>query len=90
MIPSRAFANKTVAVFGLARTGLGAVRALVAGGTRVLAWDDNAVARDLGGQDGALEPRISHGASRMDGSGSDRVQSPPAKGGGPTTCIDEH
>ena len=53
MIAARAFANKTVAVFGLARTGLGAVRALVAGGTRVLAWDDNAVARDLGGQDGA-------------------------------------
>jgi UDP-N-acetylmuramoylalanine--D-glutamate ligase len=53
MIPSRAFANKTVAVFGLARTGLGAVRALVAGGTRVLAWDDNAVARDVGSQGGA-------------------------------------
>jgi UDP-N-acetylmuramoylalanine--D-glutamate ligase len=53
MIPSRAFANKTVAVFGLARTGLGAVRSLVAGGTRVLAWDDNAVARDVGGQEGA-------------------------------------
>ena len=53
MIPAGAFANKTVAVFGLARTGLGAVRALVAGGTRVIAWDDNAVARDLGGQEGA-------------------------------------
>ncbi|HKY18996.1 MAG TPA: UDP-N-acetylmuramoyl-L-alanine--D-glutamate ligase [Rhizomicrobium sp.] len=53
MIPSRAFANKTVAIFGLARTGLGAVRALVAGGTRVIAWDDNSTARDLGGQEGA-------------------------------------
>jgi UDP-N-acetylmuramoylalanine--D-glutamate ligase len=53
MIPSRAFANRTVAVFGLARTGLGAVRSLVAGGTRVLAWDDNAVARDVGGREGA-------------------------------------
>ena len=53
MIPSRAFAGKTVAVFGLARTGLGAVRALVAGGTNVIAWDDNSTARDLGGQDGA-------------------------------------
>jgi UDP-N-acetylmuramoylalanine--D-glutamate ligase len=53
MIPSRAFANRTVAVFGLARTGLGAVRSLVAGGTRVLAWDDNAVARDVGSQAGA-------------------------------------
>lgn len=53
MIASRAFANKTVAVFGLARTGLGAVRSLVAGGTQVIAWDDNSAARDLGGQEGA-------------------------------------
>jgi len=53
MIPSRAFANRTVAIFGLARTGLGAVRALVAGGTRVIAWDDDSAARDLGGQEGA-------------------------------------
>src|SRR6201992_1086329 len=53
MIAARAFANKTVAGFGLARTGLGAVRSLVAGGARVIAWDDNAVARDLGGQEGA-------------------------------------
>ena len=47
MIPSRFYANKTVAIFGLARTGLGAVRALVAGGTKVIAWDDNSMARDL-------------------------------------------
>jgi len=53
MIPSRYFANKTVAIFGLARTGLGAVRALVAGGTNVIAWDDSSAARDLGGQEGA-------------------------------------
>jgi len=53
MIPSRYYANKTVAIFGLARTGLGAVRALVAGGTKVIAWDDSSKARDLGGQQGA-------------------------------------
>jgi len=53
MIPSRVFANRTVAIFGLARTGLGAVRALVAGGTKVIAWDDSSTARDLGGQEGA-------------------------------------
>jgi UDP-N-acetylmuramoylalanine--D-glutamate ligase len=53
MIASRAFANRTVAVFGLARTGLGAVRSLVAGGTQVIAWDDSSTARDLGGQEGA-------------------------------------
>jgi UDP-N-acetylmuramoylalanine--D-glutamate ligase len=53
MIVAHAFANKTVAVFGLARTGLGAVRSLVAGGTQVIAWDDDSAARDLGGQEGA-------------------------------------
>jgi UDP-N-acetylmuramoylalanine--D-glutamate ligase len=53
MIPVRSFNRKTVAVFGLARTGLGAVAALVAGGARVLAWDDSSTARDLGGQAGA-------------------------------------
>ncbi|HEX4027679.1 MAG TPA: UDP-N-acetylmuramoyl-L-alanine--D-glutamate ligase [Rhizomicrobium sp.] len=53
MIAAKAFANRTVAVFGLARTGLGAVRALVAGGTAVIAWDDSSTARDLGGQEGA-------------------------------------
>jgi UDP-N-acetylmuramoylalanine--D-glutamate ligase len=53
MISSRAFASRTVAVFGLARTGLGAVRSLVAGGTNVIAWDDSSTARDLGGQEGA-------------------------------------
>lgn len=53
MIVAKAFANKTVAVFGLARTGLGAVRALTVGGAAVLAWDDSSTARDLGGQLGA-------------------------------------
>ena len=54
MIAAHAFSAKTVAVFGLARTGLGAVRALVAGGAHVIAWDDNATARDLGAQAGAV------------------------------------
>src|ERR1700761_9282631 len=53
MIAARAFAHKTVAVFGLARTGLGAGRSAVAGGTTVIAWDDSSAARDLGGQEGA-------------------------------------
>ncbi len=53
MIAVHAFSGKTIAVFGLARTGLGAVRAAVAGGARVLAWDDNSAARDLGSQAGA-------------------------------------
>ncbi len=59
MIPSRAFEGRCIAVFGLARTGLGAVRALVAGSTpdnrtQVIAWDDNSAARDAGAKLGAI------------------------------------
>ena len=45
MIPVRGFEGKTVAVFGLARTGLAAARALVAGGAEVALWDENAERR---------------------------------------------
>jgi len=41
MIPVTQFRNRDVAVFGLGRTGLSAARALMAGGARVHAWDDN-------------------------------------------------
>jgi UDP-N-acetylmuramoylalanine--D-glutamate ligase len=39
------FQGRDVAVFGLARTGLSAARALAAGGARVHAWDDSPEAR---------------------------------------------
>ncbi|MFM8820186.1 MAG: UDP-N-acetylmuramoyl-L-alanine--D-glutamate ligase [Phenylobacterium sp.] len=42
MVPVRGFEGKTVAVFGLARTGLAAARALLAGGAEVAVWDDRA------------------------------------------------
>ena len=45
MIPITEFTGRDVAVFGLARTGLAAARALTAGGARVHAWDDNEAAR---------------------------------------------
>jgi len=45
MIPVSCFEGRTVAVFGLGRTGLTAARALQAGGARVAAWDENADAR---------------------------------------------
>ncbi len=45
MIPVRGFEGKTVAVFGLARTGLAAARALVAGGAQVALWDENPKSR---------------------------------------------
>src|SRR5579859_5542926 len=45
MIPVRGFEGKTVAVFGLARTGLAAARALVAGGAQVALWDEKPESR---------------------------------------------
>lgn len=45
MIPVRVFEGCEVAVFGLARSGIAAVRALEAGGARVHAWDDSPAAR---------------------------------------------
>ena len=52
MIRVPLYRNRTVAVLGLARSGLAAARALGAGGARVLCWDDapdaRAAARDQG------------------------------------------
>lgn len=45
MIPVRAFEGKEVAVFGLGRSGIATAKALMAGGARVAAWDDNENAR---------------------------------------------
>lgn len=45
MIPITEYAGRDVAVFGLARSGLSAARALAAGGAIVHAWDDNEAAR---------------------------------------------
>jgi UDP-N-acetylmuramoylalanine--D-glutamate ligase len=52
MIPVRGFEGKKIAVFGLARTGLAAARALVAGGAEVVVWDENAAARDVARDEG--------------------------------------
>ncbi len=41
MITSKNFKNKTYYVFGLSRTGKGAVKCLYASGAKVYAWDDN-------------------------------------------------
>ena len=46
MIPVRGFEGRTVAVFGLARTGLAAARALLAGGAQVALWDEKPAARE--------------------------------------------
>lgn len=52
MIPVRGFEGKTVAVFGLARTGLAAARALVAGGAQVALWDDKPATREAAAAEG--------------------------------------
>src|SRR3546814_13042519 len=49
MIVSAAFRGKRYAVFGLARSGLAALRALVSSGADVIAWDDNQAARPAAG-----------------------------------------
>jgi len=45
VIAATTFTNRTVGVFGLARSGISAAHALAAGGARVLAWDDNEASR---------------------------------------------
>ncbi len=45
MIPIATCAGKTIAVFGLGRSGLATCRALEAGGAQAIAWDDGDAAR---------------------------------------------
>ncbi len=47
MIPVTGFEGDTIAVFGLARSGLAAALALRAGGANVAAWDEDPAARAL-------------------------------------------
>lgn len=53
MIAVESFSGRIVAVFGLARSGLSAVRSLRAGGAEVLAWDDKEDLREAARQAGA-------------------------------------
>ena len=53
MIAVRSFANKQVGIFGLARSGLAALRALKAGGAEVFAWDDKDDLRQAAAVEGA-------------------------------------
>jgi UDP-N-acetylmuramoylalanine--D-glutamate ligase len=52
MIPVTTFAGRLVAVFGLGGSGLATLRALVAGGAMVAAWDDSATGRDAAAKAG--------------------------------------
>lgn len=53
MIAVSAYQGRAVAVFGLARSGLSAVRALKAGGADVYAWDDRENLREAAREAGA-------------------------------------
>src|SRR4051812_12511752 len=53
MIEVTCFRGKTVGVFGLARSGLSAIEALIAGGTEVFAWDDKDASRQAAAAKGA-------------------------------------
>lgn len=46
MIKAKTFQGKTVALFGLGRSGISAALSLKAGGASVAAWDDNATSRE--------------------------------------------
>jgi UDP-N-acetylmuramoylalanine--D-glutamate ligase len=52
MFAASTFKNKTVAVFGLARSGISCAQALIAGGAKVLAWDDSEPAVEKARADG--------------------------------------
>jgi UDP-N-acetylmuramoylalanine--D-glutamate ligase len=53
MIVARSFANQHIGVFGLARSGLSSVKALIRGDAKVVAWDDNENARAVAEREGA-------------------------------------
>ena len=59
MITARAFAGKHYAVYGLARSGLATVEALLASGARVTAWDDKLCSGE--GRSPGLDPGLRRG-----------------------------
>jgi UDP-N-acetylmuramoylalanine--D-glutamate ligase len=67
VITSPAFRGKRYAVLGLARSGLATVRALVAGGAEVVAWDSREEARADVGAGAALRDIMEIDLSGFDG-----------------------
>jgi UDP-N-acetylmuramoylalanine--D-glutamate ligase len=47
MFPAKSFKGKRVAIFGLARSGISAAKALMAGGAEVFAWDDSEASQSI-------------------------------------------
>ena len=67
MITSPAFRGKRYVVLGLARSGMATVRALVASGAEVVAWDSNEAARAAVGADTILVDPLTTGLTGFDG-----------------------
>jgi UDP-N-acetylmuramoylalanine--D-glutamate ligase len=67
VIISDAFRGKRYAVLGLARSGIATVRALVASGAEVTAWDANEEARALAGDGVALADPMQIDLAGFDG-----------------------
>ncbi len=81
MILARAFAGKHYAVYGLARSGLATVEALLASGAKVTAWDDSLFpgeGRDPGRCEAAvpaaLDPGLRRGTEIADLNSADLTQ----------------
>ncbi|MDO6589094.1 UDP-N-acetylmuramoyl-L-alanine--D-glutamate ligase [Loktanella sp. D2R18] len=66
MIPVQGYANKTLAVLGLGRSGRAAAAALMAGDADVVVWDDSVPARESA-QEAGLEIRDLTKAGAFDG-----------------------
>ena len=66
MITAEAWSNKKYAVYGLARSGLATVRALVASGAEVTAWDDREEARNQlrPSPSGEVSPKAAEGSGK--------------------------
>src|SRR3954447_12093461 len=71
MIRGPAFAGKSYVVYGLARSGLAAVDALLASGASVMAWDEKEEAR------AALSPSPLQGRGPGRGGKAEAAQTPP-------------
>ncbi|MDQ0510229.1 UDP-N-acetylmuramoyl-L-alanine--D-glutamate ligase [Ancylobacter amanitiformis] len=52
MIPVSSFHDRTVALFGLGGSGLATARALIAGGAKVMAWDDSPASVEAAASEG--------------------------------------
>ena len=60
MIPVKGYEGRRVAVLGLGLSGLASVRALIAGGADVVAWDDSEPQRAAAAEEGAQIANLSH------------------------------